>query len=652
MNKRLQKITQLACFTIPLLSQTFAQQENKKKIEPSPIVIETKDNKLTISGKIKAEHYLQKNITLLNNKLPDQNEYFKNTFDLMFNYQYGAKTFGHCATEAYLNIRHKGVWGRGAVFADSDSSMPNDIELSETSFGKHSHTNGKPLIWLSEGWFKGSINAMFNQKNATKIHTIKIGWFPFELGRGIALGGCYGLNRELLGLYSYPEEKSSPGINISGEFIKDILWYDLYYSKFEERNKSNKDTFNTVKSHLVGRKNSPWRGVGKDDEIFAGRLIWKPFHAEQHNLAIEPYVFHNEASDQKVEKLADAKTQLESAGLGIEHSFKNFAWGGEVAFNYGTETLKAIDRNTIEIKRGNSGSLVEQYSHIYSDKEFKTNATVSDTSKEAAAVELSFNNDVKKVNNEQIEKLNFWSANDRFRPMYINRLRGWMGVLDAEYNFDVVNLKLAVACGHASGDKNPHTVEENKDYKGFIGLHELYTGKRVNSIIILEQRLLNTPSGLTTGNSEAKQDFAFSDLQHFGLSVLWAPQCCKDRNAEIKTNSMFFWKAYPGKKFDLEQKDDKENLEKATDEDARKFMGTELNAIVKFDLIKNMQFFGKFGVFFPGGYFSDVKGVPMKDDVWNTMEKSKVKVDKSLKKNLRLGDDTSYHINVGMEYKF
>ena len=152
MNKRLQKITQLTCSTMLLLSQTIAQEKNKKDIAPSPIIIETKDNKLTISGRLKTEHFFQKNITLLNNKLPDQNEYFKNTFDLMFDYQYGEKTFGHCATEAYLDVKHKGVWGRGAVFADSDASTPTSLELSETSFGKHSHTNGKPLIWLSEGW--------------------------------------------------------------------------------------------------------------------------------------------------------------------------------------------------------------------------------------------------------------------------------------------------------------------------------------------------------------------------------------------------------------------------------------------------------------------------------------------------------------------
>ena len=36
---------------------------------------------------------------------------------------------------------------------------------------------------------------------------------------------------------------------------------------------------------------------------------------------------------------------------------------------------------------------------------------------------------------------------------------------------------------------------------------------------------------------------------------------------------------------------------------ARDYMGTELNLIIKSEIIKDLTIFGKFAVFFPGGYF-------------------------------------------------
>jgi hypothetical protein len=640
----------------PLLS-TPSQKENlsqDKKNETSKITnsqsrmtIKAGDNELTIGGKTKIEHFFQKNVSLLNSALPDQGEYFKNTIDLSFDFLYGKETFGHPAAQAYTNIRHKGVWGRGAVFADSDASSPTELKLGNTTFGKHSHTNGKPLVWLTEGWLKLSINAMLGQKQAEKLHSIKLGWFPFWLGRGIALSGFYGLNREALGLYSYPEEKASPGICISGEIMKDSLWYDLYYSKFEERDKSIRDTLKPVKTHLVGRKTSPWRGVGKDDEVFAAHLKWKALNDGKFgSLELNPYVFYNEASDQKIELLADTKMALGAVGLELEHSYKNFSWGGEIAFNYGNETLKAIDRNKITICTNENGFLVEQFTKINDNG---NQALLTTTAKATAMREGT-------ANTQNLEN-NLQNKFDRFRPGFKNELRGWMGVVDAQYNFDFTDLSIAAAYGYASGDSNPHKKEENKTYKGFIGLHELYTGKRVNSIIILKERLTQTPSSLKYGDDVAGEDFAFTDLQHFGLSATWKPEFAKSRKLSFNPNVMFFWKATAGKKFDSE----KEIINQTgaittpgiTDINASKFMGTEANLMATIELIKNFSFFGNFAVFVPGGYFKDVKGVPASNDLYISLIKSGVKADQLQDKiKYRVGDDTAYHVNVGFEFKF
>lgn len=607
-----------------------------KKEGDKNLFIRRGDFKLGIGGKTKIEHYYQKNISLQNSKLPDQAEYFKNYFDLILDLSYGEKTFGHKAVQAYTDIRHKGVWGRGSVFADSDASSPTSVQLANTSFGSHSHTNGKPLLWIKDAWLQLSINAMLGQKDAQNIHHIQLGWFPFELGRGIALGSSYGLNRESLGLYSYPEDKSAPGIRIGGDIIKDTLSYDFYYSKFEERNKSIKDTFNTAKAHLVGKQTTPWRGLGKDDEVFAARLKWACSCNKLGKFDIEPYVMYNEASDQQVTRLADTKMQLGTYGLNLEHSWKGFSWGGEVAVNFGNETVKATDLNQTEIVN-DAGTLVERYTHVLDAADNKV--LVTDASKEAAQVIGDHNN------NGNLIQGAYHNAADRYTKEFKNSLRGWMAVVDAAYKFKSMDLTLAAAYGYASGGDNPHKTDDNKNYHGFIGLHEIYSGKRVKSVIILDERLLQTPSSLHARDEESKKDFAFTDLQHAGFSADWKPSFGKTKKLCFNPNIMFFWKADSSKEFDV-------SAGAATKRDASKFMGTEINLIAKLELLKGLKLYGNFAAFLPGQYFTDVKGVPMDKDLFNKLALNTADKNKLNAADYRLSDDTAYHVNVGFEYKF
>ena len=97
----------------------------------------------------------------------------------------------------------------------------------------------------------------------------------------------------------------------------------------------------------------------------------------------------------------------------------------------------------------------------------------------------------------------YTNAADRFRPAYKNDFDGWMAVLDAAYNLRKWNLKWAVSWGYASGDVNPHIVEKDKKYNGFVGLHEGYCGKRVQSIFLLDMRLLKRPLALAVMSSRS-----------------------------------------------------------------------------------------------------------------------------------------------------
>lgn len=644
---------------------TQTEEDSKPKMS-----IKAGDAELTLGGEVKMEYYFNKNIEFLNDNIPDQCEYFKQNFDLNTHFKWGEKTYGRPAVEAMVKIRNKTVWGLGAVFADSDATQPTKITLSETNYGSHSHINGKPLIWMNQAWLKLYLNALIGC-NLSTDHTIQFGFFPFELGRGIALGSLYGVNRQLLGLYSYPEDKSAPGILLHGDIVKDRLTYDVYYSKFEERDKSCRYTLDLVKGQLINNRKLPYRGTGKDNELIAGQLTWLPLkkNGKHGKLELRPYAFYNEASDQMVEIPFDAKTELGSAGLYSEYAYKKFEIGGEVAFNFGQERVRAMDRNVLSLQRynnpdadgctsinqNNEGNIQEVYTHILDRTNLDTkgnprNAVVTACSKNAAKIPVVCDTDelviFDKNGNPVLvgDQNRFVSKSGRIRPCYTNKFRGWMGVIDAAYTFEKVNLKLAAAYGYASGDKNPHKDEVDKNYRDFIGLHEGYSGKRVKSLIVLDERLIKIPGTLNPGDTTIEEDFAFTDLQHVGASATWKPAYFKSKNLTINPNVICFWTTFPSKVFD------EINLV-ATNQDASKFMGTELYLNVQIEPLKDLTFTGDFSVFVPGQFFSDVSGIPLGKDFFSRVEKLTDTTGLEARR-FRLNDNTGFYLRLGARYRF
>ncbi len=623
-----------------------------------PFTFKRGDATLTIGGRLKVENMFKDNCYMLNKNIPDENDFFKELIDLNFDADFGQIKYGHKAAEFYIDLRHKSVWGYALTFADKDSGPigPSNLTLNkkiDTVFGAHSHTSGKTLIYFKDAWLQFSLNAAFGSKDTDYLQMLKLGWFPFGLGREIALGGFYGYNKELLGLFSYSDDKSAPGIDLNGVIIKDRLSYDLYYSRFEEHGKTLWDTLTLDKRYVVGRSATPWRGVAKDDDLFAARLKWKALKDSWiGNLEFEPFVFYNAASDQKVEFPPDAKSQWGSYGLGFEYEFKNFEFGAEAAFNYGKQKMYNIDRNRPNINN-RDGSLVEIYTKILDgDPALATSKPVLLTPAAKAAANLPIIGDGTSQNGKQITGTTYYNATDRFRPAYDNRLDGWMTVVDGAYNFQDWNLKVAFAYGYASGDFNPHDEEKNKTYHGFVGLHELYSGKRVKSILILDERSLRRPVMAAPGwqVTESDDDMFFSDLQLAGIGLTWTPKTFI-RDLSINPNIVAFWKAKEVNKF-VPVNDPRDAFYPGYVDPvnkARSYMGTEVNLLLQCSVIKDLKFYANICAFFPGGFFSDVKGVPLKGDFFELIPQTVRDTDPSM---FRLSNDPAYLVNVLFDFKF
>ena len=80
-------------------------------------------------------------------------------------------------------------------------------------------------------------------------HTLTFGAFPFELGRGIALGVAYALDASDLGFISeYAVDQFAFGGKLSGELVKGSLFYDLYAAILDNKSAS----FNQTNAKIRG----------------------------------------------------------------------------------------------------------------------------------------------------------------------------------------------------------------------------------------------------------------------------------------------------------------------------------------------------------------------------------------------------------------
>lgn len=609
------------------------------------------DSRLSLAGKAKQEYTFANNSVMLNGDIPDQVGFFKTTLELSPSFAWGKQKYGHDAVETKVTLRHKSLWGQGGATTITDN-IP--VNVSQTLTKPHSHKSVMPLMWVKEAWIKLSLGALLGCQSEN-LHSLQLGMFGFSLGRGISFGDGYGTPKGYLGVYDRVNDFMAPGILFSGSIIKDRIEYDLYYSKRVENSAKLSDTFNQEKYQQIGHKLSPWRGKGKDDDLWAAQFKFLALNEANDNqeLKFQPYILYNDAQDKKVEFPGDSRMRLGIAGLGIDYKNSGFEAGCEAALNFGRQDVYAWDRNQNQLKRDDStGNIQELYTKVVNASN-GTPAFVSDDrdnrlwATDSQVVVAATNNQSTGSDTAVITDKNgtpLYSANDRFRQAYKNTLKGWMAVADMSYHFESINLKIATAGGYASGDKNPHDQESDGSYRGFIGLDELYMAGKVTSIMMLCERDIMRPQsiveGALNGSNTIETDSSFTDIAYVGGGLTWNPTI-RSHKLTVNPNVLGFWKASSSLKYDAA------NGVVLPNTSANKYLGTEFNMIAELELLQDLKLLGKIAFFLPGGYYTDIKGVPLAGDFTKDYA-----IDGATQVKYRLSNDGALYLNVGLEYKF
>lgn len=638
----------------------------KKKL---PLVCPLGNSEIRTWIKIRLpEFFYGKNLSLLNNdNSTDRVIYFRHTLDLNAEYKYGIAPDPEILF-AKVNLRNKGVWGDPESIAATNSST---IKIEDSVIASHEHGIPRHIIWIRELWIQFSLNDFLSVPFYNK-HTLAIGSFPFELGRGIALGASYKVDASDLGYYSEAAvDQYAFGAKLSGVLTKDCLLYDLYAAILDNKSSSFSDTNAKIRGQQFGHRNSQARGFGIINYVVAGKLRWFHLKKPNVNLYFEPYVLYNHNPEQKIEFLGDSQSDLITLGLASEGSVGDFEWGFDTAFNLGSQKVHGWDRNAITIE-SRTGALVEVNTKVKQiteqdliDQNLSKNDPELCKKVKNLALKLPQNQAIINVseqsgdqNGKIIGENEFGILiNDceRFVDPYINSFSGSMFVFDFGYYIKKPDLKVAAAFGFATGDKDPNRDLErigdsqvDGDYEGFISLQETYSGTRVKSAFLLSgsgkvPRLLSFPSQ-DVGNPFAISVSRFTNIIFTGASAYYKPYW-SEHKWSINPNFLAYWQEDPSRFFDREIQKSRPNQVTST------FLGVELNLFAEGEVIDGLRLFIVGSIFFPGSHYKDVKGYPLN----KAQQKFLDNLDNTGIVNDHvplLGTDPTYFANIGLEYKF
>jgi len=611
------------------------------------------DLEYIFSGVYKPETFFGVRVNWLNKENDFDKMYFsRHALDLMFNASYGVQTYNRKVMEFLFQLRNKGVWGNPESIASTTFSDINLLGIK----GTHKHGFPRHIFWIRQLWLQ------FNLDVATglpfkNLHTFTIGAFPFQLGRGIALGDAYAVGPEILGFWSDGAiDQYAFGAKFSGELVPKTLSYDLYTAILQNNSSSISDTEKPVLAQDFGGITNPQRGFGKVNYLVAGRFNWNVFdNSWLGRLTVEPYGLYNNDPEQKIEFQADAMSKLGTVGLASEFFGSRFECGFDYAMNFGQQRVRGWDRNIVKENNRNgvvvlvNDNVTATYTNLNGQAVVESAPYVP-----TSAAQKMINTTVREEAQNgkeigQVSSLGYLvnqpgtdivlnNSRGRFGDPYTNKYGGWMFVTDAAYSFCEKDLQIAVAAGVTSGDDNPNFETKDGTYDGFIGLQEVYSGKRVRSVFLLGgagriKRLLSTPAvtDIQAPSTKAQAISGFTNLVFCGTALKWKPKSWK-KPFEINPNVLGLWQEHKIG-------------------NARTFLGVETGLFINYSLLKDLKLFWVSSLFFPGSHYKDRMGTPVLTEEERAFLNSSNPTGRQ-DRIAGLGANVAYTYNLGLIYTF
>ncbi len=606
---------------IKTITVQAAEKNPMKSIAPA----QGSNQAIKATGKIVKEVYANRNMIFLNNANPyDRAFRYRTTADGILVTTYGDNK-KNPMLDAKIAVRFRYDGGTDALVRTS----PTPVTLAGAPLVIPGSSIQKSTLWLRELFMKISLD----QNQDESLYYLKFGSFPYELGRGIALGSAYN-SGGFLGLDPrFSIDQFAPGGLLHADIVKGTLSGDLYYAMLSNPNSSFKENTEVIRlNELTEYSSNGYRGLNRQVWVTSGALHWKAINLKDLKLNVDPYAYMFVSPDQNLEFPADSDSQLYAIGTALEMKNGRFEWGFDTAFQGGQTRVKAWDRNYTKLVN-NDGTVSVQYTKIYTDPAFTTFAIATNDNKAAiAAAPKGFDQ-----NGLEIGTSGLYNGPDRFRPAQKFFYHGYFFVTDASYELIAKQLKICADTGFVSGhldnfnDINSFTQAqmEHQNFNGFIPLQSVYSGKRIQHLVMLntgvprftvqdptvplsQQHVASRITGVATLTDK------FTNLAYTGLGLECTPAKFADQKATIKPVALYYWMAQAP------------TLADGTI--ASHALGTALSLEFMATIKECLDMGGYAGWMIPGKQYQQFAGTQLKDG--------------------KLGSDVAYVLNFTMTYKF
>lgn len=202
-------------------------------------------------GKITEELFDTGYLNYLNHSIiTDTANFLRTTVDCFVDVSYGKQEKPRILFHDTWRFRFK--WGR---FSDAKTNsivfMVGDTFLSSNSVNVDRH-----LLWTRENWLLFGLGNL----DLPNYHYVKIGIFPYELGRGISYGLAYRQAGFLGFSTAFNVDQFTPAVQIRFNPIPENLFVDTYVAIIQNPNDSVESTSEPIR---IGQTGCIERGIGQ-----------------------------------------------------------------------------------------------------------------------------------------------------------------------------------------------------------------------------------------------------------------------------------------------------------------------------------------------------------------------------------------------------
>ncbi len=670
-----------------------------QKEKRGKVVLSRDGSELFLKGKVEEEWFGIRNGYTLDNRFPDWLSKVRQRVDICFHSHIMSAQSKKPVVEAAFHLLNMHFWRElysnlylqaEPVILDVNEQTGHILQGGKSleqvfqTFTNPTISSPIPIVSFTQAFIKLHLDSLISGLEKAP-HILMAGYFPYQLGRGIALGPSDEGGITFLG-YDFPlsplaSPYYAPGILLRGKTCR-FFSYELYYSVWKRqytqpferdaidfRFRLDKDKINRFGKQL---KRDIWSLKGIIEH-----------EGKHHHLSAQPYFLWMDSTFHRADpaqKLTDRATRLGTYGCMIEWHTPSVSFNIEAAGQCGHIRFYPFDRNELVLDRDASGRSPQTFTHVKKAKmnisntgeisfskteekmpaadaliaiinskdalctSFETpiadadgNTTVDLSTgqyidfEELKAVTAALSNEGTAAAQVAIEEIKeryvqAFNAQTRVRNGYKTALRGYTILADGIWHVSH-RLDLMAGGGIISGGQNPYKCEKDNRYNGFLPLRDIkYQGWAIRSLALLGARSIPRPAD---GNIHRLD---CSNLALVGIGSLFSPLKKKEK-CTIQAHVIYFMQPSYQTVSTLQKP--------VSCQTASKDLGWELNATLLYKPIRECTVTMRGALFFPGQLYKEREG--------QQVEYFTIKGNSTL---VPIGTDTAWGINIGISYQF